>query len=209
MRASNQHELFLEEVNLLAFSKKDRIQHGMSKRKRKKNVSTTLPTVQLNANKYTPFLFWGFPLRRAHPMRIWVLSRILYFPQSIRRHACVHIVTRAHTHTHTPTLRPAAPPHAPILLIFLHLKISSEKFINLGEFQALHLCLVPMKWDPDFANCAVMQIKHQGRPSVSADSALSFSSCLFVWVILSLLGKSYNRGWTFFFHHIYFRGIFI
>ena len=52
MRASNQHELFLEEVNLLAFSKKDRIQHGMSKRKRKKNVSTTLPTVQLNANTH-------------------------------------------------------------------------------------------------------------------------------------------------------------
>ena len=39
----------LEEISLLAFHKKDKIQHGVSKRKRKTNVSTSLPPAQLNA----------------------------------------------------------------------------------------------------------------------------------------------------------------
>ena len=145
-------------------------------------MPTSLPNVQLNAKKCIPFLFWGFPLRRAHPMKIWVLSLILYFPQSTHRHMRVHTLTHAHTctRTHTHTLQPTAPPHTPILLIFLHLKIISEEFIHLGAFQALHLRLVPKKWDPDFANCAVLPINHQGGPLLSVDSALSFPSCLFV-----------------------------
>lgn len=83
-----------------------------------------------------------------------------------------------HTHTHTHTLQPIILPHAPILLIFLHLKIIGKEFIHLGEFQALHLCSVQMKWDPDFSNCAVLQIKHKGRTSLSGDMVLSFSCCL-------------------------------
>lgn len=86
---------------------------------------------------------------------------------------CVRAHAHTHAHAHIPTLQPRILSHAPLLLIFLHLKIISKEFIHLGGFQALHLHSLQMKWDPDFSNGAVSQIKHKGRTSLSGDAALS------------------------------------
>lgn len=86
-------------------------------------------------------------------------------------HSCVSM---CYPPTHTHTLQPIIFPYAPILLIFLHLKIIGKEFIHLGEFQALHLRSVPMKWDPDFANSAVLQIKHKSGTSLFGDMAFCF-----------------------------------
>ena len=166
-------------MNLLACSKKDRIQHSMSKRKRKKQCVHQSPKCPAKCKEMHIFLVLGIPtLMGTSDENLSTFTYTLFSPIHPQARVCTH--THARTHTHTHTLQPTAPPHTPILLIFLHLKIINEEFIHLGEFQALHLRLVPKKWDPDFANCAVLQIKHQGRPSLSADSALSFPSCLFV-----------------------------
>ena len=168
-------------MNLLAFSKKDRIQHSMSKRKRKKQRAHQSPKCPAKCKEMHTFLVLGIPTPTGtSDENLSTFTYPVFSPIHPQAHACTHTHTRTYMHTHTHTLQPTAPPHTPILLIFLHLKIISEEFIHLGAFQALHLRLVPKKWDPDFANCAVLPINHQGGPLLSVDSALSFPSCLFV-----------------------------
>lgn len=129
---------------------------------------------------HPPFLFYRFLHQWARLMRVCVLSFMFYYSNS--NHVCTGGHTRGHTllceHVlpppHTHTLQPIIFPYAPILLIFLHLKIIGKEFIHLGEFQALHLRSVPMKWDPDFANSAVLQIKHKGGTSLFGDMAFCF-----------------------------------
>jgi len=100
-------------MNLLAFSKKDRIQHSMSKRKRKKQCAHQSPKYPAKCKEMHTFLVLGIPT----PMgtsdeNLSTFTYPLFSPIHPQAHACTHTHTRTYMHAHTHSAAHSSPSYS-------------------------------------------------------------------------------------------------
>lgn len=89
-------------MNLLAFSKKDRIQHSMSKRKRKKQCVHQSPKCPAKCKEMHIFLVLGIPtLMGTSDENLSTFTYTLFSPIHPQARVCTHTHARTHTHTHS------------------------------------------------------------------------------------------------------------
>ena len=143
-------------------------------KEKEKIVSTTLPTVLLNAKKCTPFLFLDSHIDG----HIWWGSAFFHLhfitpnpPGRVCTHTCAH----AHRHIHPAACNPLSCPY-PVDLSSL--KNYRQRIYSFGRIPGTTFTYSSNEMGSRLFKPCCLQIKHKGGTSLSGDMAPSFSSCL-------------------------------